>query len=173
MDPGQPRRGPRRRPRGPRDAWRVPAGGWFHLRDAFGPGRFETAVSQPGAAGFTVGMPNFPAVYAIRAGLDYIRRVGVERIAEAGRPLVAACLEGLAALPVELLTPKDEGHLAGILAFRHPAANELHRRLRAQDIHIMGHAGRLRIAIHGYNTRDDIERLLAALRQALSEVGAA
>src|SRR5205823_6857961 len=55
--------------------WTVPAGGWFHLEDAFGPGRFGRAVSRPGAAGFTVGMPNFPAVYAIRAALAYLQGV--------------------------------------------------------------------------------------------------
>ena len=48
----------------------MPAGGWFNLEDAFGPQRFERAVNRPGAAGFTVGMPNFPAVYAIRAALE-------------------------------------------------------------------------------------------------------
>jgi selenocysteine lyase/cysteine desulfurase len=153
--------------------WSVPAGGWFNLQDAFGPGRFEAAVSRPGAAGFMVGMPNFPAIYAIRAGLEYIREVGVERIDEATRPLVAACLDGLASLPVELLSPRRLEDLAGIIAFRHPAAGEIHRRLRGEDIHIMAHAGRLRVAIHGYNTRADIERFLGAVRRALADVGPA
>ena len=58
----------------------MPAGGWFNLHDPFGPDRFDRAISRPGAAGFMVGMPNFPAVYAIRAALDYIIRIGVEAI---------------------------------------------------------------------------------------------
>ncbi len=57
--------------------WTVPAGGWFNLKDAFGDQRFEKAESLPGAASFTVGMPNYPAVYAIRAGLKYIVDTGV------------------------------------------------------------------------------------------------
>src|SRR5690606_14671095 len=48
-------------PKARAEDWRVPAGGWFHLEDAFGPGRFDRAVSQPGAVGFSVGMPNYPA----------------------------------------------------------------------------------------------------------------
>lgn len=147
--------------------WTVPAGGWFNLEDAFGPERFDRAVSKPGAASFTVGMPNFPAVYAVHAGLQYIRDVGVPQIEAAAQPLVRACLEGLQALQVDLLTPPDEPHLAGILAFRHPDADRIHRELRAADVHVMCHAGRLRIAIHGYNTQDDVERLLSALRTAL------
>ena len=150
--------------------WTVPAGGWFNLEDAFGPARFERAVSRAGAASFTVGMPNFPAVYAIRAALDYIRGVGVAAIDQAARPLVLACLAELAKLPVELLTPNEPDHVAGILAFRHPQAEALHRHLHSQNIHVMSHAGRLRIALHGYNTIGDVERLLAELRAGLKQV---
>jgi selenocysteine lyase/cysteine desulfurase len=147
--------------------WTVPAGGWFNLEDPFGPNRFEKAVSKPGAAGFTVGMPNYPAVYAIRAALDYIRAVGVAAIDAATRPLVLHCLEGLKRLPVELLTPTEPDHIAGILAFRHPKADEIHQRLLAANIHVMHHAGRVRVAIHGYNTPGDVETLLVELRRAI------
>jgi len=148
--------------------WTVPAGGWFNLEDAFGPGRFERAVSKPGAAGFTVGMPNFPAVYAIRAALAYLSGVGVAAIEAAARPLVQACLEGLRHLPVELLSPPDESELAGILAFRHPKAEEIARHLRSREVHVMHHAGRLRVAWHGYNTPDDVDAFLRALADALT-----
>jgi selenocysteine lyase/cysteine desulfurase len=67
---------------------------------------------------------------------------------------------------VELLTPINE-EIAGIMAFRHPAADEINKRLRAKNIHVMSHAGRLRIAIHGYNTSADIERFLEELAAAL------
>lgn len=153
------------------ERWNVPAGGWFNLHDPFGAERFDRAVSKPGAAGFTVGMPNYPAVYAIRAGLDYIRGVGigVKAIDDAARPLVEQCVAGLASLPVKLLTPPT-AELAGILAFRHPRADAIHQHLRAQNIHIMSHAGRLRVAIHGYNTPADIDHLLRELTAALRDV---
>jgi len=151
--------------------WTVPAGGWFNLADPFGPNRFEGAVSLPGADSFTVGMPNYPAIYAIRAGLAYIQRAGVEAIAGATRPLVQACLAGLARLPVELITPQEEEALAGIMAFRHPAAADIHHYLHEQHVHIMEHAGRLRVAIHGYNTMADIETFLRYLGEALTHVG--
>ncbi|HET6422471.1 MAG TPA: aminotransferase class V-fold PLP-dependent enzyme [Planctomycetaceae bacterium] len=150
-----------------RDAWVVPAGGWFNLQDAFGAERFTKAVSKPGAAGFTVGMPNYPAVYAIRAGLDYLRGVGVTAIDAAARPLVLECLDEVAKLPVELLTPRDPAAIAGILAFRHPDADRLYRQLRSKNIHVMSHAGRLRVAIHGYNTREDVTTFVRELRAAL------
>lgn len=151
--------------------WTVPAGGWFNLQDAFGLARFERAISLPGAAGFTVGMPNYPALYAIRAGLEYIQSVGVEAIDAATRPLVQACLEGLAKLPIELLTPLEQDALAGIIAFRHPAAEAIHRSLHAENIHIMAHAGRLRVSLHGYNTLAEVEKFLHQLEKALNQAG--
>jgi len=64
-----------------------------------------------------------------------------------------------------LLTPREPDALAGILAFRHPALEAIQRSLHAANIHVMHTAGRMRISIHGYNTADDIDRLLGVLRQ--------
>ena len=146
--------------------WTVPAGGWFNLTDAFGSTRFQEAVSKPGAASFTVGMPNYPAIYAIRAGLDYICETGVTNIAAAADPLVQVCLEGLSKLPVDLITPNRTDHVAGIMAFRHANAQQIHAHLLSKGIHVMHQAGRIRIALHGYNTISDVELLLRELRTA-------
>ena len=149
--------------------WTVPAGGWFHLQDPFQNRNFDRVVSKPGAGSFSVGMPNYAAVYAVNAGLNYIQSIGVDAIAQHADPLVQSCLEGLKKLPVELLTPDEPDAIAGILAIRHPQAERIHQVLHQRDIHIMSHAGRLRIAIHGYNTSADIEHLLQALEEALAQ----
>jgi selenocysteine lyase/cysteine desulfurase len=145
----------------------VHAGGWFNLEDPFGAKRFEQVVNKPGAAGFTVGMPNFPAVYAIHGALCYIRKIGVKKIDKHARPLVVACLRGLKKLPIKLLTPDEPDSIAGILAFQHPDSERIHRFLHKQNIHIMAHAGRLRVSIHGYNTMADVECFLTELERAL------
>jgi len=149
------------------NALTVHAGGWFNLKDPFGPDRFEKIEANAGAAGFTVGMPNFPAVYALVAALQYIRSVGVETIYQHAQPLVQVCLEKLKKLPINLLTPDRPECIAGILAFEHENAERMHRRLHHHNVHIMSHAGRLRVAIHGYNTIGDIEFFLTELEKAL------
>jgi cysteine desulfurase/selenocysteine lyase len=149
------------------EEWTVPAGGWFHLQDPFGPESLKKVASKPGAASFSVGMPNYAAVYAANAGLNYVQAVGIQAIDAYARPLVLACLEGLKKLPLELLTPDEPDAIAGILAFRHPEAERIQSVLHPKDIHIMSHAGRLRVAIHGYNTMADIEYFLQALEEAL------
>lgn len=148
--------------------WTAPAGGWFNLQEIFERDAGDRAVSKPGAPSFMVGMPNFPAIYAIRAGLEYLRGVGVENIYRAAQPLVHHCLQGLAELPVQLITPREPEALAGIMAFRHPRLPEIFQQLADQQIHVMHSAGRMRIALHGYNTEADVERFLAALRPLVS-----
>ncbi len=145
----------------------VPAGGWFNLTNAFDSNRFERTDTKPGAASFSVGMPNYPAIYAIAAGLRYIQEIGVEAIDQYCLPLVRFCYEEMEKLPVEFLTPDDPDHLAGIIAIRHPDAERIYQALLAQNIHIMHHAGRLRIAIHGYTTMKDLENLIHALHNEL------
>lgn len=152
-------------------AWTVPAGGWFNVEDAFGPARFESVRHRAGAGSFAVGMPNYPALYGIRAALEYVSAVGIAAIARHADPLVGRCLEGLVDLGVDLLSPTDRGSLAGILAFRHPRAEAIHARLHARGIHVMHHAGRLRVAIHGYTTGADVDTFLAALAEVLTAVG--
>jgi selenocysteine lyase/cysteine desulfurase len=149
--------------------WTVPAGGWFNLKNQvpLGPDHLEPVESLPGAPSFAVGMPNFPAIYTIRAALEYIQGVGVAQIDAATRPLMHACLDSLARLPVELLTPRDDEALAGIIAIRHPDMDAIHQALHTANIHVMAHAGRLRIALHGYNTMADVEQLLHTLEEAL------
>jgi len=145
----------------------APAGGWFNLQNAFEADRFEQTVTKPGAASFSVGMPNYPAVYAIDAGLKYIQDVGIQAIDNYCRPLMQFLLEELTQLPLDLLTPVEPENLAGIIAWRHPRAEQIYDALHNQNIHIMSHAGRLRVAVHGYNTRQDIESLVQALQKAL------
>jgi selenocysteine lyase/cysteine desulfurase len=155
--------------------WTVPAGGWFNLQDPFGAERFQRAVSKEGAASFSVGMPNYPAIYAIRAGLDYILQVGVESIYATTKPLVQMCLDALRQFPVEMLTPASAtaDTLAGIIGFRHPSMDAIQRHLHNSNIHVMSTAGRMRVAIHGYNTAADIERFISVLSGALRHVAPA
>jgi selenocysteine lyase/cysteine desulfurase len=115
-------------------------------------------------------MPNYPAVYANRAALAYVLTTGVADIAAHADPLVRACLNGLKREPVELLTPDRPDALAGIVALRHSASDEIYRRLHERNIHVMHHAGRLRVALHGYNTAEDVDAFLATLREALAYV---
>ena len=143
------------------------AGGWFHLRNAFDADRFQRADTKAGAASFSVGMPNFAAIYALNAALRYVESVGVAAIARHADPLVAQVHAGLVRLGLQPMAPAQPPNPTGILAFRHPNTAAIHAALEGENIHVMHHAGRIRIAVHGYNTAEDVSRLLEVLGKAV------
>ncbi len=139
------------------------AGGWLHLENAFDADRFERAVPKTGAASFSVGMPNFAALYALNASLRYLEQVGIANIAAHADPLMARVDEGLTALGITPLCPWQRDNPTGIIAFKPANCAAIHAKLEEEQVHVMHNAGRLRIAVHGYNTSGDIDRLLSVL----------
>lgn len=136
------------------------AGGWLHLKNAFDSNRFEHAETRTGAASFSVGMPNFVALYALNASLRYLDRVGIGAIAAHADPLTRLVEAGIHTLGIK---PLCRWNGTGIVAFTDPRSAEIHAALERQNIHVMHNAGRIRIAIHGYNTEEDVHRFLNVL----------
>ena len=145
------------------DALTTRAGGWYHLTNAFDSDRFQRAEVKKGAASFSVGMPNFVSLYALDASLRYLNGITVSAIEAHANPLVQKAHEGLLHLGIRPMSPPQPDCPTGILAFQHPRSQEIYDALVKEDIHVMHHAGRIRIAIHGYNTDSDIEHLLDCL----------
>ena len=143
------------------------AGGWYHLQNAFEADRFERTVRKPGAASFSVGMPNYAAIYALNAALRYLEQIGVANITTHADPLVAQLETGLRELNLTPMAAQRDGNASGILAIRHDRADAIHATLEAAEVHVMNHAGRLRMALHGYNTAADVEKFLSELKGAL------
>jgi selenocysteine lyase/cysteine desulfurase len=144
------------------------AGGWFHLTNAFESDRFERAVPKVGAASFSTGMPNFVSLYALNAALRYLETIGIDEISRHADPLVARVDEGLAALGIKPLAPFRPERPTGIVSFTHSRSEEIHAALEGEEIHVMHQAGRVRVALHGYNTADDVARFLEVVERALS-----
>ena len=144
------------------------AGGWFHLRNAFEADRFQRADMEAGAASFSVGMPNFAAIYALNASLRYLAAIGVAAVARHADPLTQALHDGLLALGLRPMAPRRTPADSGIVAVQHPRAAALHQALGQEGIHVMHQAGRMRMAVHGYNTAQDVAHFLATLRRTLA-----
>jgi selenocysteine lyase/cysteine desulfurase len=136
------------------------AGGWYHLHNAFEADRFERALPKSGAASFSVGMPNFISLYALNAALRYQESIGFGLIWKRADALTQRMAAGLEAMGLKLLCPWNG---SGIVSFLHPRGTDIQRVLEEKAIHVMHHAGRLRVAVHGYNTEADVDRLLQTL----------
>jgi cysteine desulfurase / selenocysteine lyase len=143
------------------------AGGWYHLSNAFDADRFERAVTKTGALSFSVGMPSFAALYALNAALRYVDGVGVAAISAHADPLVNEVHDGLVALGLKPMAPLHADRSTGIIAFMHERSSEIHAALEKAEVHVMHSAGRIRFAMHGYNTSDDVKRALECLKAIL------
>ena len=143
------------------------AGGWHHLRNAFDADRFERAEPKPGAASFAVGMPSFGPIYALHAAVNYLLSIGVENIARHADPLVQSAHAGLLERGITPLAPLDLSCHSGIVAFRHERSDRIQAAMRRGNVHLMHQAGRMRLALHGYNTDEDVRRFFEVLDNVL------
>ncbi|HUQ90898.1 MAG TPA: aminotransferase class V-fold PLP-dependent enzyme [Bryobacteraceae bacterium] len=145
---------------------RIPAAtaGWFSEAKLFHSARFEASTSKSTAARLQAGMPNFPAIFALRAGLECLLKVGVERIDQELRPLIAALRSGLEEQGLALLTPAAATHASGIVSFSCGEGEALAASLAEKGVIVWGGDGRVRISLHLYNDGEDVQRCLAAVR---------
>jgi selenocysteine lyase/cysteine desulfurase len=147
------------------------AGGWFHIVNAFGPDRFVAAEPKPGVESFSVGMPNFVSIYALNASLRFLEGIGIAKIEKYSNDLTHSLSTELKGLGINLLAPFELHRPTGIVAFRHPKAEQIYEYLLRSGIHVMYHAGRLRISVHFYNTEDDLRKILNCLHDWFSKTG--
>ena len=137
--------------------------GWYSIQDLFSPDRFESFSHKEGAAALMAGMPNFPAIYALREGLNIILAEGPDRIHAALRPLVRELRQGLAERGFDLLTPSNPDFASGIVSFTHENPEWLGAQLARRRVIVWAGDGRVRVSIHLYNDRSDVRRFFAAL----------
>jgi kynureninase len=140
--------------------------GWFAARDQFA---FDTTHLNyaEDARRLQGGTPSVAAVYAGRAGLEYIHEIGPERIRTRQVELTSALASGLRDLRLEPRVRQRIDALAGIVTVPVPSPEAAVRALRAERVIIDARPGVVRLSPYFYNTHEDLERTLAALRRYL------
>ncbi len=118
----------------------------------------------PDARRFELGLPDLPGMVASRAGIDLLLDVGIGAILGQVEPLVTACMDGLAARGLTVVTPSDPSQRAGVVVFEHEDGPGVfaYLRERAVDIGLLVPPG-VRVDPHGFNDAGDIERFLDGL----------
>jgi selenocysteine lyase/cysteine desulfurase len=117
------------------------------------------------------GTRNTPLILGLGAAFDYLTSLGMERVAARGRELAARLKKGLARNPsIETLTPMTEQ--GSMVTFRPKGkkadpwqwVNRLKKehRIRVRPVGEHG-LNAIRVSTHIYNTKDEVDRLLAAL----------
>lgn len=139
--------------------------GWFAHADQFA---FDASSfrAHRDARRFEMGTPATAAVYAGRAGLEYVLRVGPERIRARMGELTRELFERCEDAGYELATPERADERAGIVMIRHAEHAQAVAALRERHNIVVDHRpGRVRVSAYFYNTSAEIERFVDAMRK--------
>ncbi len=108
----------------------------------------------------------FPVLYAMGATIDWMLELGPAAIEARVLELAAYARRQLESIGASLVpSPLPSAILAARFDGRDPA--DLVARLKQQRILIAARHGNLRISTHFYNNEEDVDRLIAALRQMI------
>ena len=138
--------------------------GWFSQENIFAMDP-TTNRPSPTARRFESGTPPIPNTYAALAGLNLIRAVGVERIEAHMRELTEALIEGAMRAGFSVVTPIQPRQHGALITIKSNDVNQLVRRLAAQGTITSSRDNNLRISPHFYNTLEDIDTVIAALKK--------
>ncbi|MBS0376909.1 MAG: aminotransferase class V-fold PLP-dependent enzyme [Proteobacteria bacterium] len=119
---------------------------------------------SPTARRFEAGTPAVVNCYAAEAGLNIILEAGPKAIEERVRALTRRCMEGLEAIGWPAVTPRDDARRGPMVAVPSASTAQLFEKLSAQDIVTSFRDNNIRASIHFYNTEDDIDRFVEAMR---------
>ena len=146
-----------------REELRPVTAGWYSIDPIFHPQRFEKFEPKNCAGQLQPGMPNFPGLFALKAGIDFLLSIGVDRLDRELQPVVKMLRDGLEEHGLDLLTPSAPAFASGIVSFRCADAAPMAERLAEQGVIVWGGDGRIRVSVHLYNDHDDITRCLDAI----------
>ena len=137
--------------------------GWFADEDIF---QMDISDYSPAADArrFDAGTPPVPNIYAGVAGISLIEEAGVGAIEEHVRGLTTQLIDGLLDLGATVATPRDAERRGPLVCVRSTDVDALVRELHEDRIVTSSRDDGLRIALHLYNTAEDVDRVLAALR---------
>ena len=139
--------------------------GWFGRKNPFG---FDTRLDwADGARRLDTGTPPVLEAYVARAGMAWLRELGLDRIAAWTRTLGAHLVEGAHARGLTVMGPEEPGARAPTTAFAVADSHAVEAALGARGIIATARGPAIRLAPHFYNTVDDVDTALDALAEVL------
>lgn len=138
--------------------------GWFAVQEPFG---FDPArrALRTDARRFEGGTPSPAAVFAARAGLDLVHSIGVEALGERTLALVALLAEKARESGLAVRMPEDPERRSGIVVLPDPDPHAAVAALASEGIVVDARPTGVRVSPYAYNTEEEIERFVAALRR--------
>lgn len=117
----------------------------------------------PDGRRFEAGSNSLLTQIALGASCNYLADMGAKHIEKRIVELCDYLIEGLTAAGQTITSPRVEGRRSGIVTFSAPEPETLLQRLLERDIIVSLREGDIRVGVHFYNNRADLDRLLEAL----------
>lgn len=141
--------------------------GWLSVRRWPSYLEFDSQLAA-GARRFEQGNPNFSALAALDAALDFLARIGVVHVEARVLSLVGRLSRRLSELGNRVAVYAfPHGHRSGILTFDVPHRERLYDRLRGQGFVVALRPFGIRVSPHCFNTEGELDRLVDAVRAHL------
>jgi selenocysteine lyase/cysteine desulfurase len=125
----------------------------------------------PNARRFEAGTPPVVNCYAAEAGLKMLLRVGTPAIEERVFALTRRCMEGLEEIGWPSVTPREDARRGATVAVPSRDSARLTQELMKRDIVTSYRDDNMRASFHFYNTADDVNTLVAAMKELRRELG--
>jgi selenocysteine lyase/cysteine desulfurase len=138
--------------------------GWTNVAGYNDYGSRDMAL-RPDAGRYECGTLNTIGCFGLRAAIDFLLGVGVEKIGPVVQLLADQIAEGVRRKGYELLGERTPGNGAGIVSFRKNGADsgEIVARLRGEKIVAAPRAGWVRTSPHFYIEPAEIEKMIELL----------
>jgi selenocysteine lyase/cysteine desulfurase len=119
----------------------------------------------PTASRFQSGTPPVPAIYAGIAGMELMKEIGIAATRKHVLALHRLLVDGVDELGAQLVTPRAARERGALLCVRSNDVQALVAALADDGIVTSERDSNLRISPHAYNTAEDVEAVLEALRR--------
>jgi selenocysteine lyase/cysteine desulfurase len=140
--------------------------GWRSMDDIWDFHNYDQPYARD-AVRYESGTPNFLGALSMASSIDALERYGIDAIASHVLALTDRLCDGLIQGGAEVLTLRGPGISSGIVTFRMPGVDsiELGRALGRDGIVTTYRATGIRVAPHGYNTNEEVDRLVEFVSQ--------
>ncbi len=140
-----------------------PGAGWLSAANV-GDWDVRRCELYPDARRFQGGIPNLIGIVGALAGLQLLEDIGREFIERRVLALTGYLMDELKKLGVNLWTPRDDKHRAGIVFFRTANHDKLLAELKSQQIYCGSFLGGIRLDPTFYNTFEEMDRFVSVVK---------
>jgi selenocysteine lyase/cysteine desulfurase len=146
--------------------WTPTTAGWHSIEHGSRPNYAAGVAVRPDALRFTRGNPAHGPVYVLASALDYLGQFETAAVQRHVMGLTGELLEQLKKTQIPSTTPADPARHGANVCIDSPRAQAIVDALYARGIYAWNGHGRARFSFHGYNCMADVDRIVAALREA-------